>query len=86
MKCFIDWLIEQTNQDDMPFEMSREDIIKWVEQIHENLLSEGKKPYDGRHYGNCTKKDMPCSICMYEQWLEEYREYCILYANNGSEM
>lgn len=77
MKCFIDWLVEkETQADDLPFEMSRQDVIDWVKRIHQNLLSEGKKPYDGRHYGDCTKQNVSCELCLYQSWLEEYEQYC----------
>jgi len=77
MKCFIDWLVEKETQvDDLPFEMSREDVIQWVKRIHTNILSEGKKPYDGRHYGDCTGQKHSCEFCLYQLWLEDYQQYC----------
>lgn len=77
MKTFIDWLLEKENQaDDLPFELTKDDVIVWVKRIHENILSDGKKPWDGRHYGDCTKQNVNCEFCLYQSWLEEYEQYC----------
>ena len=78
MKCFIDWLVEkQLQADDLPFELTKDEIISWVTLIHKNLLSQGKKPYQGRPYGECTEKNSGCELCLYQSWLEEYKQYCI---------
>ena len=82
MLNFIDWLLEKENSDDLPFEMSKDEIIVWVKQIHENLLSDGKKPWEGRHYGDCTKENVSCQICMYQTWLDDYEDYCRNYIKN----
>lgn len=82
MKNFIDWLTEKENQDDLPFEMSREDILNWVKRIHEDLISDGKKPWDGKHYGDCTKQNISCQICLYQNWLDDYEKYCREYVKN----
>jgi hypothetical protein len=82
MLNFIDWLLEKENSDDLPFEMSKDEIIIWVKQIHENLLSNGKKPWEGKHYGDCTKENVSCQICMYQTWLDDYEEYCRNYKKN----
>lgn len=76
MKNFIDWLTEKENSDDLPFEMTKEDIVNWVKRIHVLLLSDGKKPWDGKHYGDCTKQTVSCEICLYQTWLNEYEKYC----------
>lgn len=76
MKTFIDWLVEKENSDDLPFEMSKEDIINWIKRIHENLLSDGKKKWEGRHHGDCTKQNDSCELCTYQIWLEDYKNYC----------
>jgi len=76
MKNFIDWLVDKTNEDDVPFEMTRKDTIAWVKQIQDNLLSGGKNPWEGRHYGKCTNEDNVCAICIYQEWLSEYEKYC----------
>jgi len=76
MKTFIDWLVEKQNSDDLPFEMTKEDTINWIKRIHENLLSEGKKKWEGRHYGDCTKQNISCEICAYQSRLDEYEDYC----------
>lgn len=83
MKNFIDWLTEKENQDDLPFEMSREDILNWVKRIQEDLISDGKKPWDGKHYGDCTKQNISCQICLYQTWLDEYEDYCREYVKNN---
>lgn len=75
MLNFIDWLTEKENSDDLPFEMTKDDIIDWVKKIHNNLLSQGKKDWDGRHYGDCTKQNISCELCLYQTWLDEYENY-----------
>jgi len=75
MKTFIDWLVEYSNSDDLPFELSKEDLISQLKRIHENILSEGKKSWEGKHYGECTKKNGLCEFCMYTMWLDEYQKY-----------
>ena len=82
MLNFIYWLLEKENSDDLPFEMSKDEIIVWVKQIHENLLSDGKKPWEGRHHGDCTKENVSCQICMYQTWLDDYEDYCRNYKKN----
>jgi hypothetical protein len=82
MLNFIYWLLEKENSDDLPFEMSKDEIIVWVKQIHENLLSDGKKPWEGRHYGDCIKENVSCQICMYQTWLDDYEDYCRNYKKN----
>ena len=77
MMNFIDWLVEKENSGDLPFEMTREDVINWIKRIHELLLSDGKKAWDGKHYGNCTNQKVNCEICLYGIWLDEYKKYCI---------
>jgi hypothetical protein len=27
------------------------------------------------HYGDCTKQNVTCKICLFETWLREYYEY-----------
>ena len=83
MKNFIDWLTEKENQDDLPFEMSKDDVINWVKKIHNILLSDGKKPWDGKHYGDCIKENISCQICIYQNWLDEYEKYCRDYVKNS---
>ena len=83
MKNFIDWLTEKENQDDLPFEMSKEDILNWVKRIQEDLISDGKKPWHGKHYGDCTKQNISCQICLYQTWLDEYEDYCREYVKNS---
>lgn len=84
MKNFIDWLTEKENQaDDLPFEMSREDVLNWVKNIQAELISDGKKPWNGKHYGDCTKENVSCEICMYQTWLDEYEKYCREYVKNN---
>jgi hypothetical protein len=82
MLNFIDWLVEKENSDDLPFEMSKDDVVNWVKRIHENLLSDGKKPWDGKHYGDCTKQNVSCEICSYQTWLDGYEDYCRNYIKN----
>jgi hypothetical protein len=76
METFIDWLVKKENSDDLPFKMSKEDVINWVKRIHENILSDGKKKWQGRHYGDCTKQSISCELCAYQTWLKEYEDYC----------
>ena len=76
METFIDWLVKKENSDDLPFKMSKEDVINWVKRIHENILSDGKKKWEGRHYGDCTKQNISCELCAYQTWLKEYEDYC----------
>jgi hypothetical protein len=76
METFIDWLVKKENSDDLPFKMSKEDVINWVKRIHENILSDGKKKWQGRHYGDCTKQNISCELCAYQTWLKEYEDYC----------
>lgn len=78
MEKFIPWLVEYLNNEepDSPFIFTKKDVIVWVEDIHEQLLSEGNKEWDGRHYGDCTKQNISCLICMYQNWLDEYEKYC----------
>ncbi len=83
MKTFIDWLVEKTNEDDLPFDMSRDDVLKWVKRIQDTLISDGKKPYMGRHYGECTKQKVPCELCLYLDWQVEYKQYCISLTENN---
>lgn len=82
MLNFIDWLLEKENSDELPFEMSKDEIISWVKQIHESLLSDGKKPWEGKHYGDCTKQNVGCQICMYQTWLDGYEDYTRNYIKN----
>jgi hypothetical protein len=72
MKTFIDWFVEKEN----PFGMSKQDVINWMKRIHNNLLSEGDKIWEGRHYGDCTKENVTCELCTYQTWLEKYEDYC----------
>lgn len=81
MLNFIDWLVEKENSDDLPFEMTKDDVIGWVKTIHERLLSQGDKSWDGRHYGDCTKQNISCEICFYQTRLDEYEDYCRNYIN-----
>jgi len=81
MLNFIDWLVEKENSDDLPFEMTKDDVIVWVKRIHETILSEGNKPWDGKHYGDCTKQNISCEICFYQTRLDEYEDYCRNYIN-----
>lgn len=83
MQNFIDWLTQKENQDDLPFEMTREDILNWVKRIHELLISEGKNEWDGKHYGDCVKQNVSCQICLYQNWLDGYEKYCREYVKNN---
>ena len=73
MKTFIEWLID-TESDFV--EMTKEDVIDNIKDIHNYLLSEGDTPDTGRHYGDCTKQNITCLICLYQNWLDEYEKYC----------
>ena len=55
--------------------LSREDVIQEMKMIHKVLLSKGKKDWQGRHYGDCTKQNITCVICVYQNWLDKYEEY-----------
>jgi hypothetical protein len=77
MQNFIDWLTDYLNVDnELPFQMSKEDVIIWVKRIHNNILSDSKKKHEGKHYGDCTKQNVSCEICLYQSWLEDYEDYC----------
>lgn len=76
MKNFIEWLVEKTNNDDLPFDMSIVDVVTWVKQIQNIIISTDNKPWLGKHYGDCTKQNVSCQICMYQNWLLEYEKYC----------
>lgn len=47
--------------------------------IDESCLEHWKKHIPNMinevHGGDCTKCPSPCSLCVLEQWLKEYREY-----------
>ena len=78
MENFIDWLTQHINRDDnLPFIMEKNDIINTVKKIHQIILSEDKTISDGKHYGECTKNKSSCQICLYQIWLDEYKEYCV---------
>lgn len=83
VKTFIEWLTEYVNsEDDTPFTMSKDDVLTWVKRIQNDLISEGNKPYIGRHYGDCTKQNISCQICMYQTWLDKYEDYTRSFFNN----
>jgi putative lipase involved disintegration of autophagic bodies len=35
------------------------------------------------HEGDCTKQNVSCSLCVYEIYLREYREYYFKQEDNG---
>ena len=83
IKTFIDWLTEHVNsENDTPFTMSKDDVLIWIKRIQNDLIGEGKKPYIGKHYGDCTKQNISCQICVYQTWLEKYKEYTTNFFNN----
>lgn len=77
MKNFITWLTEHLNEEDGVNSWTKEQVIDViVYDIHNRLLSEDESPDMGRHYGDCTKQNISCLICMYQNWLDEYEKYC----------
>lgn len=73
MKTFIQWLIDSEED----FEgMTKEEVIEDINRIHKILLSEDNEPYMGRHYGDCVKQNISCSICIYQNYLDGYEKYC----------
>jgi hypothetical protein len=67
MKKFIDWLHDYLKQESGD-SWSIEDTIEEVNIIHNQLLTEG-------HYGDCTKENITCRICEYQNWLDKYYDY-----------
>ena len=71
---FISWLTEKYKTD--YGEATRDELIQWIKDVHSNLLSEESSPYSGRHYGDCTRENITCLICEYQNWLDGYEKYC----------
>jgi hypothetical protein len=68
MLKFIEYISKTEN-------ISQDDLIKELKMIHKVILSKGKKEWDGRHYGDCTKQNISCVICSYQNWLASYEDY-----------
>jgi hypothetical protein len=67
MKKFIDWLHDYLKQESGD-SWYIEDTIEEVNIAHNQLLTEG-------HYGDCTKENITCRICEYQNWLDKYYDY-----------
>lgn len=80
MKNFVIWLTEQLTKED-GFKWEKEQTISLLNDIHTILLSEGDSENDGKHYGDCTKQNITCTICEYQTWLDKFEDYCRNYNN-----
>lgn len=80
MMNFVDWLTEHLSKED-GIKWDKKDAISFVKDMHANLLSEDPDPSEGRHYGDCTNENLACYICIYQNWLDKYEEYCRNEAN-----
>lgn len=76
MLNFINFLVELENNTDDVFKFSKEELIEHVKDIQSNLISDTDNKFDGRHYGDCTKEIISCNICLYQNWLDKYEDYC----------
>jgi len=55
------------------FDNPTEDDLKWGEQFVDSFPQIMKTE---RHFGDCTKAPVSCSICIYRTLLLDYEEYC----------
>ena len=48
----------------------QDDTVEWAEEFVKGM-------FVGRvvHVGDCTRSGCPCSLCLLESFLEEYRKY-----------
>lgn len=79
MKTFLEWLTDQFSGE--YGDATKDEVKKWVENAQYILLQEGEEEWKGRHYGDCTKQNITCLICEYQEWLEYYYRYCKNYIN-----
>lgn len=76
MKNFITWLTEQLNKEDGVDSWTKEITKDYLSEIHSIIISDDDDESVGRHYGDCTKQNITCEFCMYQNWLDRYEKYC----------
>lgn len=48
----------------------------WAEHWKRELPNFLNNPDNYEHHGDCTKQPIRCVLCMLEDFLRDYREYC----------
>jgi hypothetical protein len=65
---FIEFIAAQEGDD---FNVIEGDNLAWARSWIKGM---GDLP-NWRHEGDCTKENYTCTLCVYELYLKEYREY-----------
>ena len=65
---FIEFIAAQEGDD---FNVIEGDNLAWARSFVKGM---GDLP-NWEHEGDCTKENYTCTLCVYEQYLKEYREY-----------
>jgi hypothetical protein len=65
---FIEFIAAQEGDD---FNVIEGDNLAWARSFVKGM---GDLP-NWRHEGDCTKENYTCTLCVYELYLKEYREY-----------
>lgn len=66
MKTFCEWLTDEYNEEGI--DCSTGDVAEEILDIAESLIN-------GHHYGDCTKQNVTCKVCLFQNQLDDYFQY-----------
>lgn len=66
MKTFCEWLTDEYNEEGIV--CSTGDVVEEILDIAETLIN-------GHHYGDCTKQNVTCKVCLFQNQLDDYFQY-----------
>lgn len=66
MKTFCEWLTDEYNAEGI--DCSTGDVAEEILDIADTLIN-------GYHYGDCTKQNVACKVCLFQNQLDDYFQY-----------
>lgn len=66
MKTFCEWLTDEYHEEGI--DCSTGDVAEEILDIADTLIN-------GHHYGDCTKQNVTCKVCMFQNQLDDYFQY-----------
>ena len=73
---FVEFIAAQEGDD---FNVIEPSNLEWAKRF---VGSMGNLS-DWSHYGDCTKQNVSCPLCLFELYLKEYREYFFKQQDNA---
>ena len=74
MKNFIDWLTEEFNNED-DGKWTKDEVVEHLNRMYETIISSLDDKWEGKHYGDCTKQNVSCTFCEFQNYLDAYEKY-----------